>query len=86
MVYVPDGVFGATVKFPLASTLSGPVVIGVTSVFAVVTAAPFKVSFVNTLPPVDATVSSLATIGLVTTTVAVAVSQFAGVAPTSHNW
>jgi hypothetical protein len=31
---VPDGVFGATVKSPLASTLNGPLVTGVTSVFA----------------------------------------------------
>jgi hypothetical protein len=33
------------VWFPSASTKIGPVVIGVTSVFVVVTATPFKVSF-----------------------------------------
>ena len=85
-MYVPDGVFGATVKFPLASTLNGPLVTGVTSVLAVVTGFPFKVSFPNTLPPVDGIVSLVAINGLATTTVAVAVSQLAGLAPTSHNW
>ena len=85
IVYVPLGVFGATVKLPFASILNGLVVIGVTSVLDVVTAAPFSVSFDSTLPPVEAMVSSLATIGLSTTTVDIAVSQFAGVAPTSQN-
>ena len=77
---------------------SGPVVIGVTFVFAVVTTTPFKVSFVVTFPIVDIevddgvdTVSFTASIILFTTTVAVAVSQFAGVTFTSdellsHNW
>jgi hypothetical protein len=37
------------VTFP-SSTKIGPVVIGVTFVFVVVTATPFKVSFPNTLP------------------------------------
>ena len=83
-VYVPLGVFGATVKFPLASTLNGPLVTGVTSVLAGVTATPFNVSLAVTFPPVDGIVSSLATIGLATTTVATAVSQFAGFAPTSQ--
>ena len=83
---MPLGVFGATVKVPFASILNGPEVTGVTSVLVVVTATPFSVSFDSTLPPVAAIVSSLATIGLPTTTVAIAVSQFAGVAPTSHNW
>jgi hypothetical protein len=35
---------------PSASTKIGPVVIGVTFVFVVVTATPFKVSFPITLP------------------------------------
>ena len=86
MAYVPLGVLAATVSTPLASMLKGPVVIGVTSVFADVTALPFKVSFAVTSPPVDGTVSSFATIVFPTTTVAVAVSQFAGFAPTSHIW
>jgi hypothetical protein len=38
------------VTFPSASTKIGPVVIGVTFVFVVVTATPFKVSFPITLP------------------------------------
>ncbi|MFV8379955.1 hypothetical protein [Flavobacterium sp. LB3R33] len=49
-VYVPDGVFAANVKTPFASMLSGPVVIGVTSVLSAVTATPFKVSFAVTFP------------------------------------
>jgi hypothetical protein len=52
---------GASLKFPSASILNGPVVIGVTSVFANVTAIPFKLSaplplLANTLPTVVATV------------------------------
>jgi hypothetical protein len=43
-------VFAAMVTFPSASTKIAPVVIGVTFVFVVVTATPFKVSFPNTLP------------------------------------
>jgi hypothetical protein len=38
------------VTFPSASTKIAPVVIGVTFVFVVVTATPFKVSFPITLP------------------------------------
>jgi hypothetical protein len=38
------------VTFPSASTEIGPVVIGVTFVLFVVTASPFKVSLLNTLP------------------------------------
>ena len=38
------------VTFPSASIKIAPVVIGVTFVFVVVTATPFKVSFPNTLP------------------------------------
>jgi hypothetical protein len=38
----PDTVFGAKVNTPSESILNGPVVIGVTSVFAAVT-APFNV-------------------------------------------
>ena len=85
MVYVPLAVFGATVKFPSISTLNGPEATGVTSVFSIVTGAPFNVSFVNTLPPVDGMVSSLATSGFNTTTEAIAVSQLVEFEPTSHN-
>ncbi len=75
--------FGARVKTPLAFTLNGPVVTGVTFVFVVVTATPFKVSFVVTFPTVAAVApevtviagSFTASITLFTTTVAVAVSQ-----------
>ena len=42
--------FAAKVITPLASTLNGPVVIGVTFVFAAVTGFPFNVSFPVTLP------------------------------------
>ena len=83
----------ATVTIPLASMLNGPVVNGVTFVLVVVAAIPAKVSFVKafnavTTAFVEATVtgpSFTASTGFATTTVAVAVSQFAGVAPTSHN-
>ena len=71
-------------RTPFALTLKGPVVIGVTFVLAVVTAAPFKVSLVVTFPIVEtaavvATVivgSFTASIILLTNNVAVAVSQF----------
>ena len=53
---------------------------------AVVTACPFKVSFAVTFPPVDAIVSFDTDNEFETITVAVAVSQFAGLDPTSHNW
>ena len=90
-------VFGANVKTPLASILNGPVVIGVTSVLAAVTPKVFKVSLSVTLPTVVATVvlgvcvgkvSTTASIGFKTTTVAVAVSKLlqATVVPDSHNW
>ena len=95
-------VFGAKVKTPFASILNGPVVIGVTSVLVVVAATPFKVSaplplLLKTLPTVVATVvlgvcvgkvSTTASIGFKTTTVAVAVSKLlqATVVPDSHNW
>ena len=69
-MYVPLGVFGATVKFPSASIVNGPFETGVTSVLVVVTATPFKVSFVITLPPVDAKVSSSAQIKLLITILA----------------
>ena len=82
-------VFGAKVNTPLASILNGPVVIGVTSVLVVVAATPFKVSaplplLLKTLPTVVATVvlgvcvgkvSTTASIGLLTLTKAVAVSE-----------
>ena len=64
--------------------LNGPVVTGVTFEFVAVTGTPFKVSFPVTFPPVDGTVSLFASIVLATTTVATAVSQFAGDAA-SHN-
>ena len=85
IVYVPLGVFAATVTIPLASILNGPLLAGVTSVFTVVTVVPFNVSFPKTLPPVAGNVSVFATSVFVTTTVATAVSQFAGIAPISHN-
>ena len=77
----------ATVTIPSASILNGPLVNGVTLVFAVVAAMPDKVSFAKAFTAVttvlfDATVtgpSFTASIGLDTTTVAVAVSQLAGV-------
>ena len=84
---MPDGVFGATVITPLASTLSGPVVIGVTFVLVVVTKTPFKVSFPITVPgtvvtpepELTVTAGSItASITLFTITVAVVLSQFAG--------
>ena len=100
MLYVPLGVLAATVTNPSASMLNGPVVNGVTFVLVVVAAMLLKVSFVNTFNAVtivlfDATVtdgSFTASIGLFTTTVAVAVSQFAGLTfnpvdgLASHNW
>jgi hypothetical protein len=55
---IPETVFGARVKFPSASIRNGPVV-GVTSVFADVTAIPFKsapLPLLNTLPTVVTTV------------------------------
>ena len=85
-MYVPLGVFGATVTVPFASMLSGPLAAGVTSVLAVVTGCPFKVSFAKTLPPVDGMVSLVATKVLAITTETVAVLQFVGLAPVSHIW
>ena len=83
----------AKVTSPLASIPNGPAVIGVTSVLTAVTATPFNVSFVVTLSIVVAAFvvatvvgpSFTASIVLDTTTVALAVSQFVGFAPTSHN-
>ncbi len=95
IAYVPELVFGAKVNTPSESILNGPVVIGVTSVLAPVTGIPFRISFVVTFPIVFGTValgtcvgklSTTASIGFNTTTVAVAESQFAGTTPTSHNW
>ena len=79
--------FGAKVKTPVASTLNGPFVTGVTSVFDAVTGTPFKVSFVVTFPTVVGTVvlgvcvgkvSATASSGLNTVTESVTVSQFGG--------
>jgi hypothetical protein len=50
-------VFAAS-YYPFASTLNGPVVIGVTSVLAGVTKTPFNVSFVVTFPTVVTTVAA----------------------------
>ena len=85
MAYTPDGVFAAMVTMPSASTLSGPVVDGVTLVVEVVATTPAKVSFVMTVPDtvvgnaglviVVAIVSVLATIGLLTVMFAVAVAH-----------
>ena len=83
---MPDGVLAARVITPLASTLNGPVVDGVTLVLAVVTKTPFKVSFPVTVPGTvvatvpEATVtdgSKIASITLATVTLAVTESQFA---------
>ena len=86
--------FAARVTTPLASILNGPVVIGVTSVLAAVTNCAFNVSLavtfrtvVGVVPVLTVTGASfIASIGLETTIVTVAVSQFNGFAPTSHNW
>ena len=85
--------FPAKVKSPFAETDNGPVVFGVTLVLPSVTKSPCKVSLVATLITIFgfsevATVtgpSFTATSGLFTTTVAVAKSQLAGLAPDSHN-
>lgn len=100
MVYVPLTVFGATDTFPSTSILNGPLVEAVTLVFAVVTATPFKVSFAKAfkatttllLEAIVTAGSLTASITFTTTTVAVAVSQLAGltfapvVRSASHNW
>ena len=93
-MYVPLGVFAATVTIPSASILNGPVVNTVTLVLVVVAAIPLNVSLVKafnavTTAFVDATVtvgSFTASIGLATTTVAVAVSQSNPLGATSHIW
>jgi hypothetical protein len=79
------GVLAATVTIPLASMLNGPVVNGVTLVLVVVAAMPLNVSFVNAFNAVttvlfDATVTdgSFTALDCLLQTVAVAVSQFAG--------
>ena len=90
----------ARVITPLASTLNGPVTIGVTLVLVVVTGTPFNVSFpvtvpgtvVATVPDGTVTVSSMASITLATVTLAVTESQLAGttlipvIGSASHNW
>ena len=90
---MPLGVLAARVKTPLLSTLKGPAIIEVTTLFAAETNCEFKVSLAVTFKTVlgefpETTVggkSFIASIVLFITTVAVAVSQFAGFAPTSHN-
>ena len=47
-MYVPDGVFAASVNTPSESTLNGPVVAGVTSVLAAVAGDPLNKSFAVT--------------------------------------
>ena len=91
-VYVPAGVFGATVTVPSTLTVSGPVVTGARVTFPPApsnTGAPFNVSLPVTLMPAlpplapltGPAVSSLATIEpAATVTVTVAVSQFDGLA------
>ena len=101
ITYVPDGVFAARVNCPFESIVNGPVVTWVTFVLAAVTTTPFNVSLVvatlnnavGTVPVATVTGAlSIASITLLTTTVAVAVSQLAGTTfnPVttfaSHNW
>ena len=90
---MPDAVFAAKVITPLASTLKGPVVIGVTLLLADVTNTPFKVSFPVTLPGTVVTVVPdetltgnpfTASMTLDTTIVEVTVEQFVGTAPFSQ--
>ena len=61
MEYVPDVVLDAKVTLPSISILKGPVVIGVTSTFPIVTVWPFKVSFDRTFNTIIG-VSSVITI------------------------
>jgi hypothetical protein len=84
MLYVPLGYWLQRLLFRWHQ-LNGPVVNGVTLVLVVVAAMLLNVSFVNAFNAVttvlfDATVTdgSFTAFGLFTTTVAVAVSQFAG--------
>ena len=93
---MPDGVFVLTVIVPFAFKVNPdgtvvPVKVTWPGLVPITTAAPSNVSFNTTLgvlsPAVIAVgVSFTASITLATTTVAVAVSQFAGVAPFSHIW
>ena len=90
IVYVPAGVFGATVTVPSALTVSGPVVIGARvalppapSTIGLPLRRSLAVTLMPVLPPDEPltgpAVSSLATIApAVTVTVTVAVSQFDG--------
>jgi hypothetical protein len=73
-MYVPP--LAATVTIPLASMLNGPVVNGVTLVLVVV-ARPLNVSMSPSLRH-NSYRWIVASTGLFTTTMAVAVSQFAG--------
>ena len=83
---MPLGVLAATLRLPSISTLIGPCVDGVTSVLAMVTNCPFRVSFPSTFPAdvgrfdvATVTAGSFtASIAFETTTTAVAVSQFDG--------
>ena len=93
-MYVPLGVFAANVIIPFTFIDNGPFTAGVTSVLFTVTTTPFKVSFPITDPeiiigvePVATTIGVLSTASKIflTITVAVAVSQFTGFAPASHN-
>jgi hypothetical protein len=86
-------VFPANVTTPFESILNGPAETGVTFVLVGLTKTVFKVSLSVTLnttfgftPVFTATgLSSTASIGFKTTTVAVAFVQFTGSAPASHN-
>ena len=85
--------FAAKVKSPSEETDNGPDVCGVTLVFVSVTKSPCNVSFVvtfKTILGIFAVVTVIGpsfkpTNGFCTTTVAVAKSQLAGLAPDSHN-
>ncbi|MCJ1806557.1 hypothetical protein MRP92_06470 [Flavobacterium covae] len=97
-MYVPLAVPGWIVTLPSASIRIGPVVTGVTSVLAVVTATPFNVSapfplLAKTLPATVVAVAEVATVpklsslainSFLTSTVILAVLQFTGVAPVSQ--
>ena len=91
---MPAGVPGGTVMVPSGFNVNPPgTVTGVKVISPGTTGTPFKVSFTSTLgvfppsnPLIGAGVSSTASIGATTSTVAVAVSQFTGEAPVSHNW
>ena len=95
-VYVPDGVFAFTVIVPSAFNVNPagtvtPVKVTSPGLVPITTGLPSNVSFNTTLGVESPTltvagVSFTASITFNTVTVAVAWSQFAGVAPTSQIW